>query len=382
VGEEIEPELAAERVRDVLADSLRRHLVADVGVCSLLSGGLDSAVLTALAVDEAGPLATYCSGASEVRGGDLEFARRLAHELGTDHTEVPVDAAGFEAGWTELIEHLGQPLSTPNEVAIHALSRRLRDDGHVVALSGEGADELFGGYEEALAVAARFEGSAPDFLSGGRFQLESSAWISPAVKGQVLSEDIWQALEEDAFVVQEYERGFQRCRAEAGERAVPLDAHLRFQRRINLAGLLQRLDAATMLSGVEGRTPFADTSVVELAESLPMALKFDADAALAPRASDAAGTAVSTMAASGKLVLRRAFADRLPVEILERPKASFPLPFREWIVAEGSRLGRSPFAAAFFRGPLLKRVSADPGACWNYAWPMMNLARWGDRWWG
>jgi len=382
VGPTVEPEQAAERVREVLTDSLRRHLVADVPVCSLLSGGLDSAVLTALAVDEVGPLATYCSGAADARGGDLEFARRLAHELGTHHTEVPVDAAGFEAGWTELIEHLGQPLSTPNEVAIHALSRRLRADGHVVALSGEGADELFGGYEEALAVAARFEETAPEFLSGGRFQLESSAWVSPAVKGDVLSEDIWQALEEDAFVVQEYDRGFDRCREEAGDRAGPLDAHLRFQRRINLTGLLQRLDTATMLSGVEGRTPFADTSVVELAESLPMPLKFNADAALSARAPSGPGPAVSTLAATGKLVLRRAFADRLPAEILERPKASFPLPFREWIVAEGSQLARSPFACAIFRGPLLERVAADPAACWNYAWPMMNLARWGDRWWG
>ncbi len=388
VGPAVEPEQAAERTREVLGDSVRRHLVADVPVCSLLSGGLDSAVLTALAVDAAGPLATYCSGDPQVRGGDLEYARRLARDLGTTHTEAPLDAAGFEAGWTELIEHLGQPLSTPNEVAIHVLARRLRGDGHIVALSGEGADELFGGYEDALAAAARYEAAAPRSLSGGRFQLESSAWVSPSVKGEVLAEDIWQALEGDAFVVQEYERGFEHCRQQAGERAGPLDAHLRFLRRINLAGLLQRLDTATMLSGVEGRTPFADKSVVEFAESLPMALKFDVDAALAARApvsSVSAGStlaAVSAVAATGKLVLRRAFADRLPAEILERPKASFPLPFRDWIVAEGSQLASSPFASTIFRGPLLERVSADPATHWNYAWPMMNLARWGDHWWG
>ena len=79
--------------------------------------------------------------------------------------------------------------------------------------------------------------------------------------------------------------------------------------------------------------------MVELAESLPMALKFDADAALAAHAPRSPATPVSTVstpAATGKLVLRRAFAKRLPAEILERPKASFPLPFRDWIVAEGS----------------------------------------------
>jgi asparagine synthase (glutamine-hydrolysing) len=202
------------------------------------------------------------------------------------------------------------------------------------------------------------------------------------VKGDVLSADIWQALDEDAFVVQEYERGFQRCQKEAGERAGPLDAHLRFLRSVNLAGLLQRLDTATMLSGVEGRTPFADRAVVEFAESLPMALKFDADAALAGRTPGASAPPLTTVAATGKLVLRRAFAGRLPAEILERPKASFPLPFRDWIAAHGRQLASSPFACAIFRGPLLERVSADPTTSWNYAWPMMNLARWGDRWWG
>jgi asparagine synthase (glutamine-hydrolysing) len=154
---------------------------------------------------------------------------------------------------------------------------------------------------------------------------------------------------------------------ECGDGRGPLDAHLRFHRRINLAGLLQRLDTATMLESVEGRTPFADRCVAELAESLPMSMKFDAGVEGSP-----AGT---------KLALRRAFAGILPREVVERPKASFPLPFQEWVVDRASALRESGFAREVFSTAAVELVAADPARNWRLAWPMINLAMWGARWW-
>lgn len=369
---------AADLVRETLVDTTRRHLVSEVKTCSLLSGGLDSSVIASIARSSQPGLETWCAGTPSQGSeqgpeqGDLEHARRMAEHLGTAHAEVTVDREAFLVSWREMIDRLGLPLSTPNEVAIRAVTAGLRAGGAVVALSGEGADELFAGYAPTLAAAQAFEQlacdeQAPSGLSGGRFQLESAAWASPAVKGALLNDSVWRGLEEDAFVISAYDELFERGREEAGPGASPLDAHLRFQRRVNLQGLLERLDTASMLSGVEGRTPFADEVLVEVAERLPMHHKIQLD---------------GSGAELGKRVLREAFREELPEWVLERPKASFPLPFQGWLREVTATLDRSPFARALFTPDALEQVARDPEGLWSIAWPLANVSLWGDRWWG
>ena len=356
-------------VRDTLADTTRRHLVSEVKTCSLLSGGLDSSALAAIAHPSVDALETWCVGTpgGAAEGDDLGHARQMAEHLGSAHSEVLVDRGSFLTTWHEMIDVLGTPLSTPNDVAIRNVTRAMRAGGALVTLSGEGADELFAGYGPALLAAAAFEEHAPDFLSGGRFQLESSAWISPAAKGEVLRDEVWRSLEQDAFVICAYDQLFETVRFEAGPDASPLDAHLRFQRRVNLTGLLERLDTAAMLSGVEGRTPFADDVMVDLAERLPMHHKIRM------------GGETPDL---GKRVLRDAFQDLLPGWVLERPKASFPLPFQGWLDEVTSTLDESPFAQAFFTPGILRQVAEGDMDLWPIAWPVANIALWGDRWWG
>jgi len=79
-----------------------------------------------------------------------------------------------------------------------------------------------------------------------------------------------------------------------------------------------------------------------------------------------------------KRALRLAFADHLPSRIVERPKASFPLPFQRWCAAEAGRLVESRFLREVFKPSALAAVAADPGQHWNLAWPLLNLAMWGD----
>jgi asparagine synthetase B (glutamine-hydrolysing) len=122
-----------------------------------------------------------------------------------------------------------------------------------------------------------------------------------------------------------------------------------------------------MLASVEGRTPFADAKVAALAESLPMPLKYT------PRHR---GAAPQT-----KRVLRDAFKGQIPEAIRTRPKASFPLPFQRWMAGLAARLRDSPFADAVFRPDATALVTNDPEQHWNLAWPMINLAMWGDHWW-
>lgn len=378
----------AERVREAVSESVRRHLRADVPTCCLLSGGLDSSVVATVAGRGAAALWTYCSGAergvagspsaSSAGGGDggfetgddFAFARAVASRLGTRHTEAPVSREMFRERWAGMVAAMGVPLSTPNEVAINEVARRLRADGKIVTLSGEGADELFAGYEGPMTQAARFVASGAGCEAhrrpeAGRFQLESNAWVPLEAKGAVLNEGPWRALEGDAALIESYRAEFAGACAE-GEDKDPLQAHLRFHRRVNLAGLLLRLDSATMLAGVEGRTPLADVAVAALAESLPMREKFSSDG----------GRTVT------KRVLREAFADVLPAEVVARPKASFPLPFQEWVRDSVGVLRESALARELFTAEAIETVAAQPGKLWHLAWPMVNVAMWGRRWWG
>lgn len=352
----------------VIAEAVRSHLRTDVPMCALLSGGLDSSVLTALAQpDLTQRLRTYCAGARTGQpDDDFTHARIMAERLGTVHTEVGVDESIFAAGWSEIIHRTGLPVSTPNEVAIFEVAKALRADGHVVALSGEGADELFGGYAPPMMQAAAHVaalGGRPDD-EGGLFHLLSNAWISPRAKQSVLTEGVFALAEGDAILAEEYRRTFTDLAA-TGPNDSPLQPHLRFHRRMNLPNLLRRLDSTTMLASVEGRTPFADIRVARFAESLAMRDKFTP------------GEPART-----KIALRDAFQTLLPASVVDRPKASFPLPFQGWLGTRAAGLGDSAFASEVFTPNTVRRVTEDTAGAWATAWPVLNIAAWGHRWWG
>lgn len=394
----------ASRTRGCIEDSLSRHLRADVPTCCLLSGGLDSTILTSLAARSASArgesIYTYCSGAKSppsveatVHAGGLEarvsageetpanvlarmgaesrppaladdfsFARLAAQHLGTIHAEAPVSRELFADRWERMVHALGTPLSTPNEVAINEVARRLRADGKIVAISGEGADELFAGYSIPLLAAAAFHGRGG--TDGGAFALDETGWIAPAGRWAVLNR---RPEREDAAsaLLAHYRAVFDSCVSIAHGDA--LGAHLVMQRRINLAGLLGRLDTSMMLEGVEGRTPFADVSVAALAESLAMdeKLRVSADGKV-----------------DSKSVLRRAFAGDVPAPILTREKASFPLPFQQWMVGRAGIVRGSALVREWFTPEAIEVVERHPDKAWCFAWPMLNIALWERRWWG
>jgi len=369
-------------LREAMTDSVKAHLRSDVPTCALLSGGIDSSVIALLASDEHESLRTYCAGAEPEEhddNADFACARLMAETLSTNHAERVISREDFAERWPWMVRELGVPLSTPNEVAIHAVAARLREDGCVVTLSGEGADELLAGYEPPMMSAWAFEQTVAQGAPrrGGRFQLESNAWIPLGAKRAVLAEPVMQALEGDASLLGFYDQTFEHAVQEAGPDADPLEAHLRFHRRVNLTGLLQRLDTATMLASVEGRTPFADAEITALASSFPMMSKFvPADTCEI----DSSGAPVATLTQT-KLALRRAFEQRLPARVLERPKASFPLPFQAWVADQARALRTSSFARAVFTTAAIETVAADPSQHWRLAWPMINVAMWGEQWW-
>lgn len=379
---------AARIVRDRITESVRLHLRSDVPTCALLSGGLDSTVIASLARRDKADLRTYCAGAREgaamgAPDNDLFFARIAARQLGTKHAEAVVHRDLFRELWPDMIARLGVPLSTPNETAIYTVASRLRADGCVVTLSGEGADELFAGYLAPMVGASRFiearlNGEGDD-RHPGLFELESNAWMPTDIKAAALHDDFRRRADHDQWLRAFYTTEFERCAHEAASdegdlRAGPapatLDAHLRLQRRINLTGLLQRLDTATMLASVEGRTPFADAVIAALADSLPMRVKFEAALAGAPSVqtdSFAPFGADHDTPPRTKIALREAFRGAIPDEVIDRPKASFPLPFQSWIADHAPALRRSAFAREVFTDAAIESVAAQPENAWQFA---------------
>ncbi|MEM6672151.1 MAG: asparagine synthase (glutamine-hydrolyzing) [Planctomycetota bacterium] len=358
----IESSPDAAECRRVIEDSTRRHLVSDVSLCALLSGGLDSTILTTIVAGERPDLATWCAagieGGQEI-GPDPRAARSVAAHLGTVHTDVAVDRSTFVHEWEALVGHLLQPLSTPNEVALSETARAIRRSGAAVAISGEGADELFGGYDSALAAFATHGSLADPPIGPARFHLEATAWASPAAQDELLVPELASA---STFVIDTYERGYRECVDRIREGGAALEAHLRLQRAFNLTALLERLDAATMRFGVEGRTPFADVVVASYADGLPMSSKFDV-------ADDGA--------IRSKIVLREAFGGVVPGAAGSRPKASFPIPFERWSASMSDRIGASPFLAELVQRPALEAVAAEPHKHWKLAWLFANLALFG-----
>jgi asparagine synthase (glutamine-hydrolysing) len=363
-------------IRETIEDSARRHLRSDVPWCSLLSGGLDSTILAALVMREAGRLRTYVSGCPEAGNGaadDFAFARTAADAIGTFHDEVAVDRGGFLERWGWMVDRLGTPLSTPNEVAIFEVASRLRGDGHVVTLSGEGADELFGGYDLPIAGAIGHVRARPDANGDedGAFALASASWLTSAQRGVFMRADFASLADRDGPLESVYAGAFRGLLDEVaaefdgsgrGERRV--QAFLRMLRRFNLTGLLGRLDTATMLASVEGRTPFADAEVAMAAERLALAVKFgEGDP---PRT---------------KIPLREGFTDLVPASIVTRPKRSFPLPFEGWLAPMAGVVRASDLVAEIYTPAAVEFVWSDPARSWNLAWPMANLALWGERWW-
>jgi len=339
-------------------ESVAAHLQSDVEVCTLLSGGLDSAVITTLVHDRNPEVRAFTAiGGDGGADEDRAAAVVVADGLGITRTEIdPAVGVSPLERWRTMVATLGVPLGTPNEVAIHALAEGVAAAGFKVALSGEGADELLGGYEPVLAVAGSIAATAPSAEAAAAMLVETIAWIPPSRQPAVLSADWAAAVAGETRLVEETAGSI----SAGGDPGVPR-TYLRWLQDINLAGLLGRLNHASMSSSVEARPPFADRRVAETVARIATDDLFRVGG-------------VSPGESSTKIALRRGFASRLPPHVVHRPKASFPTPFADW----SSRM----LASADVREALRPLVRAVPGADPDHsadplvAWPLANLGLW------
>ena len=350
---------ADELVRAAVIETLEAHLQSDVERCGLLSGGIDSAVLSTLAKARVDPLRTFTAlGGDGTADPDREAAAMMARRLGTDHVEVGVADATEPpiARWRRMVRSMGVPLGTPNEIAINALAEAVGAAGIKVAIGGEGADEILGGYEPILRLVAGIAAADPGPEVAAATLLESASWITPSAKSSVLTDRWVESIGHDAALIAELGSAI-----DSGGSAAEPRSYLHWLQTVNLPGLLGRLNAACMLASVEARPPFADRRFVETVA------RVDTVDLFGPEADGTFRT---------KTVLRRGFAERLPAEILARPKASFPTPFVPWAA---SMLADSSVADAIrplVRPEIASVLVEDPAAHPLQAWPLANLGLW------
>ncbi|RPG14224.1 MAG: asparagine synthase (glutamine-hydrolyzing) [Phycisphaera sp. TMED9] len=352
---------AIDCLRSAVSESLAAHLQSDVEVCGLLSGGIDSAALLTLARPRYDSFRTFTAmGGDGEDDPDRAAAALMASRLETDHQEVPVLSSSEPptVRWRRMVRSLGMPLGTPNEIAINALAEAVRGAGVKVAIGGEGADELLGGYEPILRLALAIAETDPGPEAAAALLLESASWISPSRKAAFLAAGWVEAARHDAVLIDETAAAIE-CGGSSGDPR----SYLHWLQMVNLPGLLGRLNASCMLASVEARPPFADRRVADAAARIATEDLFG----WADDGSDVLRT---------KTVLRSAFRSALPAAIIERPKASFPMPFTPW----ASEILQDDAVQSSLE-PLLdptamSAVLTDPPSYPLQAWPLANLGLW------
>lgn len=288
------------RVRARLAAEVDRLVRADVPVCAITSGGLDSSLITALAARRVRGLHTFNIA---YRGrwpqDERGFARQVAEHCGTRHHQVEADPGEFPALLGEVVRHLGQPNADPITVSTYALFAAVRQAGFKVALTGDAADEWFGGYDRMKAALAGGGRWAPRYL-------DALAVVPAAARSRLYSSDYNAYLRDrrqggPAGPVDPLATALRRVR---GSR---LDAVTEVETRYRLPAYhLRRVDHLSMAHAVEARLPYCQSSVVRLARALPVGHR--------------------VRGGHGKRALYAAARPMLPRSVLERPKQPFTLP--------------------------------------------------------
>ncbi len=345
LGSALEPRLTPnqqiEQTRAVLEDAVRRQMVSDVPVGVLLSGGIDSTIIAGIAARQSStPLETFAVGytniSSESRdfnNDDLRYARQVSRQLGTNHHEIMLSDQELPALLPQLVTQLDEPFCESTSPAIYAVARLAHKHGVKVVLTGDGSDELFGGYawyesarrldryerilgiRPALSILRRLPHSQhTDFKvhdliakigqpSTQKYRLIYHL-LTRAERQALLSQDLVQQLRGNAW---------ERVLAPFIDQPAPLpdrlafaDLHLWVRELFN-----PRLDRIAMMCSVESRVPFQDNRVIDFALGL--------------------STNEKIRSGTHKYLLKQAFRDVLPQEVLLRKKNAFVGPMNQWL---------------------------------------------------
>ncbi len=380
---------AGAELRDRLERAVRRQLVADVPVGVFLSGGLDSSTLSALARPlVSGPLRTFSIGfAGPGAVSELGPAREVAEYLGSEHHELTMDPTTVAHDVEDILRGLDAPLGDPTAIPTWYMSRLAREQV-TVALSGEGADEIFGGYarqrydvaidrlgrvgRRILPAALRLAGRPASPQLVHRLRMEPGLtrqldWGRVFSEAEIAAMTTASPASEDEMMAP-YEGLARRWREFAAADAV--NGRLEADRETFLpADLLPKVDRMSMAHSLEVRVPYLDNEVVDLVLALPGRLK--------------------QRLRRDKILLRTAAAELLPSSTASRRKQGFEVPIGAWLrgplrpamldLLSSARLRRQGVLRAAAVEPLIEDHLDEERDQGRQLWTLMVLSHWLDR---
>jgi asparagine synthase (glutamine-hydrolysing) len=392
-----------ERLLELLRESIRKRMMADVPFGVFLSGGVDSSTNVALMSElMSDPVRTFSVAYKEhEQYNELEYAREISRLYGTDHHEVVIGEADLLAFLPQMIFHQDEPIADSVCVPLHYVSRLARDSGTIVVQVGEGSDELFHGYE-SYVDAARFQRRFWEPLQHLPGPLRRAAggavieWVRRTGRGEGRALQVAETaagrlafwggaicyrgelkrglLAANGTQPDSYDivRGFWDAaeRERPGADLLQKMTYLELKQRLAEL-LLMRVDKMTMATSVEARVPFLDHELVEFALALPPRMKVR-------------GT-------TGKWILKKAVAGTLlPEHIVYRRKQGFGAPVAEWFRGTlGYTVERQIRDSGLAERGLIDYAVVDRmwtehrGGRVNLAfqlWTLYNVSAWYDHW--
>lgn len=380
--------------RGLLADSVRMRLMADVPVGTFLSGGLDSSVITLLAHRENSEIPAFSIGFPDNPYFDESAnARAAARHIGVRHEVFEVREKDIEAELHEILDAVDEPFADSSAVLVNILSQRTRKEVKV-ALSGDGADELLGGYNKHRALLRSLNKGAVNRT------LRTSApvlGLLPASRSHALLDRLRKIKRYSSGLKLDFEERYIEWASFTEQKDVkalllsPLTERLHPDVASKFSGLnpndfnsvlrtdiglvlandmLCKVDTMSMHRALEVRVPFLDHRVVDFVLSLPASEKIDS--------------------AGGKKLLRKAFKNDFPPGFFDRGKRGFEAPLRHWmrttLKPELDRLLAEEFVKAqgiFNVSSVIKlrkkAVSKNPGNTPHTLWALLVFQRWWER---
>ena len=342
------------KLQHLLESSVKYRMISDVPIGVFLSGGVDSSVITSIMANESkDPVNTFTIGFNESEFNEFSYADIIAKKYNTRHHKIIIDSADYLENLEKLIKYKDAPLSVPNEVPLYIMSKELKKNITVV-LSGEGADEIFAGY-------GRIFRSPYDLY---RIQNIDSLDLSDDEKDKLCKNFIKKYIVDSFESDVDHFHNIYSYTSLLDKKAllnssIPLDdiendfldkfiylfneiknetyynKMMYVFEKIHLVGLLQRLDVSTMAASIEARVPFVDHRLVEFAFSIPFKYKikwgkdnskYNSRVLMSDQISEKYDTP--------KYILKKAFENKLPNEILYRKKVGFPVPLYNWLGGE------------------------------------------------
>ncbi|MEX1003152.1 MAG: asparagine synthase (glutamine-hydrolyzing) [Crocinitomicaceae bacterium] len=323
---------AARALNEKLTQAVEKRLVADVPLGTFLSGGVDSSVISAIAKKLKPDLKTFSVGFDHPYFDESTYSRMVAEHIGSDHHEFTIGKKDFKDSFPDFLNALDEPFADSSAFAVYFLAQRTKKEVSV-ALSGDGADELFAGYRKHLAEyrLRRMSNTKKSLISisskilGNKRVSRSDKIGDFNRKLQKLNRGIkldnesrfweWCCFIEEEEADRLLKPAYHIKTGWKGNNLDEINDMLIADQQLVLPNdMLKKVDAMSMAHGLEVRTPFLDHEVVEFANGLPLEYKLNGK--------------------QSKQLLKIAFSEELPGEILDRSKKGFEIPIQEWLQDE------------------------------------------------